>query len=113
MDGEVLAGCYCWTWRRGERGGSGKGRFEDFGAALCCYCEAGGRVEAEGEGDVVAGDEAAAVGEEEEEGDGCGLVVGGLAIGRCGGCGFVCGGVGLGSEEVGRGGKEFQRVGVC
>ena len=108
MDGEVLAGCYCW---RGQCGGSGKGGFEDFGAALCCYCEAGGRVEAEGEGDVVAGDEAAAVGEEEEEGDGCGLVVGGLAIGRCGGC--LCGGVELGSEEVGGGGEEFERVGVC
>ena len=69
VDGEVLAGgCY---WR-GECGGSG--RFEDFGAALGCYCEAGGGVEVDGEGDVVAGDEAAAVGEEEEEGHCCGLV---------------------------------------
>lgn len=32
-------------------------------------CEARGGGEEEGEGDVVAGDEAAAVGEEEEEGD--------------------------------------------
>ena len=42
-----------------------------------CYCEAGGGVEVDGEGDVVAGDEPAAVGEEEEERDCCG-VVGGL-----------------------------------
>lgn len=64
-DREVLAGCYL-------RGGIG--RPEDFSAALGCYCEAGGGVEADGEGDVVAGDEAAAVGEEEEEGNCCGLV---------------------------------------
>ncbi len=106
VDSEVLAGCF---WRR-ECGRVG--RFEDFGTALGCDCEAGGGVEADGEGDVVAGDEAAAVGEEEEEGDCCGVggVLGAWAIGRCG---CVCGGLGLGSEEVGSGGEEFQRVGVC
>lgn len=104
VDGKVLAGRYL-------RGGGG--RFEDFGAALGCYCKAGGRVEADGEGDVVAGDEAAAVGEEEEEGDCCGVVgvLEVLVLGRC--VGYVCGGLGLGSEEVGGGREEFKRVGVC
>ena len=103
VDGEVLAGCYWRDWVR---------RSEDFGAALGCYCEASDGVEADGEGDVVTGDEAAAVGEEKEEGDCC--RIGGVwvacAIGR-GVC--VCGDLGLGSEDVGSGGKEFERVGIC
>jgi len=53
----------CW---RGCDGG-----FEDFGGALGCYGQAGAGVEGDREGDAVAGDEAAAVGQEEEEGDGC------------------------------------------
>ncbi len=104
VDGEVLAGCW---------GGKGGGRrFEDFGAALGCYCEAGRGVEVDGEGDVVAGDEAAAVGEEEEEGDGCGLVRV-LYVWAIGSCGCLCGDLGLGSEKVRSGGEEFERVGVC
>ena len=103
VDGEVLTRCY---WR------GGGGRSEDFGAALGCDCEAGGEVEADGEGDVIAGDEATAVGEEEEEGDYCG-VVGGLDAWAIGRCGCVWGDWGLGSEDVGSGGEEFERVGVC
>lgn len=103
VDGEVLAGCYC-------RGGVG--RSEDLGAALGCYGEAGGGVETDGEGNVVASDKAASVGEEEEEGDGCGMARFWVAwaIGRCG---CVCGALGLGNEEVRSGGEEFERVGVC
>ena len=103
VNSEVLAGCY---WRRGA------GRSEDLGAALGCDCEAGGGVEADGEGNMVAGDEAAAVGEEEEEGDCYGVVrlLGAWAIGRCG---CVCGDLGLGREYVRSGGEEFERVGVC
>jgi len=60
MDCEVLARA---RWRGTCGGGCGwGGRFEDLGAALRCECQAGGGVEADGEGDVVAGDEAAAVG---------------------------------------------------
>ena len=103
VDGEVLAGGYWRGW---------VGRSEDFGAALGCYCETGGGVETDGERYVVAGDEAAAVGEEEEEGNCCRIlgVWVDCAIGRCG---CVCGDLGLGSEEVGSGGKEFERVGIC
>ena len=83
VDGEVLASC----WRGGGCGG-GDWRSKDFGAALGCYCEAGGRVEVDGEGDVVAGDEAAAVGKEEKEGDCCGVLGfwGAWVVGSCG-CG--------------------------
>ena len=61
MDGEILA-------RDRRRGGCG---FEDFRAALGGDGETGARVEADGEIDVIAGYEAAAIGEEEEEGYGC------------------------------------------
>ena len=102
MDGEVLAGYY---WR------GGIGRSENFCAALSCYCEAGGGIETDGERDVVAGDEAAAVSEEEEEGDDCGMA--GISVAwAIGKCGCICGDLGLGSEDVGSGGEEFERVGV-
>lgn len=102
VDGEVLAGCY---WREGF------GRSENLSAALSCYCEACGGVEANGKGDVVAGYEATAVGEEEEEGHCCGMAgcLNAWVIGRCG---CVCGDLGLGREDMGSGGEEFERVGV-
>lgn len=56
MDVEILAG----GWRGGRR------RFEDFGAALSCDGQTCARVETDGEIDVVAGYETAAVSEEEE-----------------------------------------------
>lgn len=63
MDGDVDAEILAGGWRR--RGG----RFEDLGAALSRGCQTCARVKADGEIDVVARYEAAAVGEEEEEGD--------------------------------------------
>ena len=62
MDAEILAGGW---WRRGRR------RLEDLGAALSCDGQTGASVKTDGEIDVVTGHEAAAVGEEEEERDGC------------------------------------------
>ena len=59
MDDQVLVSG---GWRRGRR-------FEDLGAALGCDCETGARVEVDGEVDVVAGYEAAAISEEEEQRD--------------------------------------------
>ena len=56
MDAKILAR----GRRRGRRG------FEDLGAALGGDCQSCARVETDGEVDVVAGYEAAAVGEEEE-----------------------------------------------
>ena len=55
-DAEILAS----SWRCGRR------RFEDLGAALGGNCQTCARVKMDGEIDVVAGDEAAAVGEKEE-----------------------------------------------
>lgn len=63
-NGEILAGCW---WGLG-------GGFEDFGTALGCDCKAGLGIEADGEGNMVTGNEAAAVGEEEQKGDGCGVI---------------------------------------
>ena len=60
-DAEILAS----GWRRGRRR-----RFEDLGAALGGDGQTRARVKTDGEVDVVAGDEAAAVGEEEEQRDG-------------------------------------------
>lgn len=57
MDAEILAG----GWRRRRRGG-----WEDLGAALGCDGQTGACVKTDREVDVVAGYEAAAVGEEEE-----------------------------------------------
>ena len=61
MDSEILA----------SDGRRRRGSFEDFGAALSGDGETGARVEANREIDVIAGYEAAAIGEEEEEGYGC------------------------------------------
>ena len=57
VDSEILAS----SRRRGRRS------FEDFGAALGGDGETGARVEADGEIDVIAGYEAAAICEEEKE----------------------------------------------
>ena len=57
VDAEVLAG-----GRQRGRGGS-----KDLGAPLRCQCQACAEVKTDGEIDVVAGHEAAPVGEEEKQ----------------------------------------------
>lgn len=56
MDAKILAGGWC----------GGHGRFEDLGAPLSCDCQTCTLVQTDGEIDMVASYEAAAVGEEEE-----------------------------------------------